>query len=429
MSTFNHTPSMPKNKEGQGQHNNRFEFELQNLERSFLEKLDDLRRRQEEHAERRAPVDTTPPETHSDMDNGSSGGGGGEEEFLPDMDHDVEPSPHKSVTFDDSLNLAAAYSNEVGTDTLEINPPMKDVKNMNNSSLTSSNRSSGGFARRLSQSFKNFGFDKDFDSPIYNTGGIHMLLVLLVTSKRIDSAYEKFKRWMIALCSICIVLVQILVLFWVTFEASSPTCSMNEDCGIGEYCEDALPTNASFFRVPRCTDCANVPNGDFVSNCSDFNFERSTREALFWVSADSQWHPKSLYDDNNTIPCMKYIYCKETSIEAVGNMNYDNGGGSEEFLYEYPTDQNKCDRLTLNMAKFGFTHKCVFVFAAFLFAATLVVDIYESIIEEAILNHGCDKSERGLSPVELIRLSLRLRKFVLPWLSKSNQDFIPSYMI
>lgn len=378
-------------KEGEDRAPN-FHLELQNLERSFLSQLDDLRRRQEEYQtrEKQNHVSSKPPEEED----------GSLEEFIVSPE---SPQPKRSDRFD----FAQLKQQE-------------SMKRRDSGEGGGSKK--GGFRRSMSLFFKNFGHDEDTDSPVHNTGGIHMLFALLVT-ERVSTFRGRLGRWMVAFASMSIVVVQILVLYWVTFEASSPTCTTHEDCGVGEFCEDALADNA-FFRVPRCTDCAKVPyEEEWISNCT--KYDRLSRDSLYWVSADSTWHPDSLYEDPYAIPCLKIAHCRETSIEAVGvtypQENLFEGRNyypeeTEEFVFEHLGNENSCDFITLSMAKFGITHQTVFGFVTLLFAATLVADIFECMLEEEILNHGRDRSETAFSPVEIIRLSLRIRRFTIPWL-------------
>ena len=262
---------------------------------------------------------------------------------------------------------------------------------------------------------------------IFDTGGIYMPFIVAVikessTSTGTRNRYRSSKQWLVALVSLIIVLAQITVLFLLIVEASYPTCSTHDDCRIGEYCEDTDAVD--YFKQPRCIDCNILLNASNHSDWEDHDcsaYRELDENVLVWVTSDSTWYPKALYEDPNAIPCLKHLHCQKTNIGSMATFTQngmDDMINNGENIFEHSGYYDRCDHLRLSMTKFSWSHQIVFFFVAFLFAAIMCQEIDECVVEEALLSRGLRRigfQNRCFSPAELVRVSLRLRKFILPW--------------
>ena len=94
---------------------------------------------------------------------------------------------------------------------------------------------------------------------LYDTGSIHMSFVVAIAPSPGDTPTWKqsIKRWLLALTSLTIVVTQLVMAFWVTFESSHPQCSTHSDCRTGEFCNESQNFKGDFL-TPRCEDCTDV---------------------------------------------------------------------------------------------------------------------------------------------------------------------------
>ena len=217
-----------------------------------------------------------------------------------------------------------------------------------------------------------------------------------------------------AFSSISLVIFQLLVVIWLNFDAANPTCSLHTDCNIGEHC-------APFKAGPRCSDCSSVSYEQYKSCQKYFDFEENT---LIWTSKGYEYHPAL---NGTEIECMQRLHCVRSSIIGLDpNDQLFNGSGNflpeDKSLFE-TLRYDGCDHLKMTLSKLSYTHIIVFCcFVSLIYAVHLYEDIDESITEEAILNYGLHQrtfcrpdSLRNPFSAGIVCLSLRTRKFALPW--------------
>ncbi len=260
-----------------------------------------------------------------------------------------------------------------------------------------------------------------------NKRGIHLQAVVTAC----DPDASSFSKWVMSLKSIFLVIIQLSVILWLNVEASHPTCAEHSDCNIGEYC-------APYKAFPRCEDCPTVNFSTFES-CKVY--ENVVDSYLIWTSSGYDHYPLL---NQTAIDCVRTLHCVQSSIIEYNVSTdislYPDGTDSFEDSYFHG-----CDYLSLIHSKVTFAHIMVLIFVSMVFAVYLWEDIYESMTEEAILDYGLmqryerPNRERGeeenplqennratsneqlpdtpgiSSPAEIIRLSLRIRRFVLPW--------------
>jgi hypothetical protein len=238
----------------------------------------------------------------------------------------------------------------------------------------------------------------DEDHALYNTESFHLQAIVGLTAdyRTTDKEDEVLQKWLMPMASVLLMTIQLLVLYWLIYEASHPTCAMHDDCNIGEYCDHLGGSYTDSDTDPRCDSCL-----DMTISTSCEEYENINQDVLVWISKNGDYHPEYLNNDN-AIHCLEYLHCTGT----------DTGTGN-------------CDYLDLNLDKITGPNVIVFTFVAILFAATLFEDIKETMVEEVLLDHvlvkiaGTDQdiSERKGTQflAWIIRVTLRLRKFVLPW--------------
>jgi hypothetical protein len=382
----------------QERNNNNLDVELANLESSFLARLDTIRRRHQE--EQQSQVAVPPDQANQPY-------------FVPGRDAE------------ESGNGEFIDQDHVEDEAIELN--LESIITMEQESLSPSNVSNREFpshGRRVGLLGGLRGTivklrECNDASAISDTGGIHMKSLVALTLYS-ATPWQSMRQWCVALTSISIVLTQIMVLAWLILEALYPTCATQNDCRIGEFCQDAI--SFPLFTQPRCIDCDHVPNGDWVNNCTEY--EDLHESLLVWVTHDNVWNPTSLQNDTNAVSCLQYLHCKETSIEFEDTYFIDQSikardyGHGDYMPHRHQEYSNHCDHLILNKEKSSWAHSAVFIFAASLFSALLYSEINQCVIEEEVLKYALrkrDPKQRAITPIELIRISIRMRKFLLPW--------------
>jgi hypothetical protein len=244
---------------------------------------------------------------------------------------------------------------------------------------------------------------EDKEHTLYNTESFHLqAVVALTTDYSTAREYNQcLQKWIMPLASVLLAMIQLLVLFWLIYEASFPTCSRHDDCNIGEYCDNLIKWEYSdTYTAPRCNSCAYMyyePSS--TSSCE--SYEDTNKDVLVWISKDGNYHPSSL-NNSTAINCLVKLHCDGTD-----------------------TGTDNCDYLDLNFDKITWSNRIVFFFVAILFSGSLYKDIKESMVEEALLNHamaktvGTHQNRAQENSTQLlawiIRLTLRMRIFVLPW--------------
>ena len=255
-------------------------------------------------------------------------------------------------------------------------------------------------------------------NQIENSSGLHLNAVITECTPDSTTTW----RFVMALCSIFLVIMQLLVIIWLNLDASNPTCSLHTDCNMGENC-------APFKAGPRCSDCPTVSYEQYEYCQQYLDFEENT---LIWTSKGYEYHPTL---NGTEIECMRRLHCVRSSIIGLDSNDklFDGNGAflpEDKSLFE-ELRFTGCDHLKMTLTKLSYTHVLVFMFVSLIYAVHLFEDIDESMNEEAILNYGLsqrifrrpDSSRIPLS-AGVIRLSLRIRKFVLPWFAAAGGGLI-----
>ena len=95
--------------------------------------------------------------------------------------------------------------------------------------------------------------------------------------------------------------------------------------------------------------------------------------------------------------------------------NNDLGSQGAKFDDKYSTGH--CGYLELNLTKLPAVNMRIFAFVSFLLAVNLHRDIEASIVGEKLFDYGLKGAVvHSLLGFESIRLTFRVRKFILPWL-------------
>lgn len=254
------------------------------------------------------------------------------------------------------------------------------------------------------------------DINVYNTGTLHLQAIVIIDNSlnKSDSPYsfsKKAYRWTAASLSLLSLCFQFVVLYWLIIETTYPACSMHSDCSIGKYCEP----NVSVSSVPRCADCnGNAMNGNHLPwDDNDCNFEYyhglNEDNVMIWVSGDKVFHPAM---NQTAIDCLAISRC------ILSNIDYEKG--DVEFDTMYP----KCDFLHLVRTKVTWSTYMSLIFICLIYATLLHEDIRESMREERVMDYVMKEHHDFSNPnlmlpflpsCEVMYLSLRMRKFVLPW--------------
>jgi len=215
-----------------------------------------------------------------------------------------------------------------------------------------------------------------------------------------NTRWGRRRKWFMGVSSLALVIFQFYLLHFLIMESSMPTCSRNMDCNIGEFCESHEGP-----EQPRCADCSNQPGiGDIndYDSCKETYGYLEEENLLVWISGDGKYHPDLNEEESY---CVNAIHCVES------NIGFNGTGFSDHYL------EGHCDYLELMLTKVTWAHIVIFVFSAMLLGSILQLDINQCITEEKLFNYALAKENVVGSTllVEIVRFTLRLRKFVLPW--------------
>jgi hypothetical protein len=317
--------------------------------------------------------------------------------------------------------LGIIVDEEIQRDAFKTSPPKQGLREVNKKFLDdayNNDDASGSNDTSVSDDFSNISLlyagatnniindNNNYEEHVfYNTYSFHLQAVVALTTVRSNfhqRHIERLQKWIMPIASALLAMIQLLILYWLIFEASHPTCSMHSDCNIGEYCDNTGGIMGGDYTSPRCSSChfLNTYYEDHA-NSSCKAYEQMHENTLVWISGDGNYHPEDL-NNFTSIGCLISLHCDRT----------DTGSG-------------KCDYLDLNLTKITWPNVIVFNFVALLFAAHLYKDIKESMVEESLLDHALAKTSRTHHSATrkrdiqalawVVRLTLRMRKFVLPW--------------
>jgi len=239
---------------------------------------------------------------------------------------------------------------------------------------------------------------------LYNTKTIHMYAIAAAVNTDIHYALP----WLFAITSLFLfVSLQSAALYLSTFETLLTSCSTHSDCRVGQYCE----WNPENFYSATCLDCAAMYDDDWadVSQCPSIINDTETGEdidqTVLWFDRSYKANFNiSKYREQGGVEfwCLAWHHCEQTE------------------MYQ-PNDEkdNICDYISLIANKFTHTRKSIYVIAIIILTFHLSQDIEEATVEEAILGHHLESTNKlklKYLPAFLLRLSLRYRRNVLPWM-------------
>ena len=211
-----------------------------------------------------------------------------------------------------------------------------------------------------------FGFHRANETHIdlENTGDIHIWAVAVCTDRATHWSMASFA----AAASLALVVLQLVVLVIVQSEAAYPVCSAHTECRFGEFCSIwHQDVGGHKLSMPRCSDCANtITNAKYAIN--------TTKCEL--------------------LDCLAWQHCSETDVMP-----------------------DRCDYVVLNARTLHVSRILLLACLAPLFAVPLCGEIDSALIEEKLLDHQLrdKRMSQMLSARLLLRLGLRLRRFILPW--------------
>lgn len=221
-----------------------------------------------------------------------------------------------------------------------------------------------------------------------NTETVSMYSVLKIVDKKVT----KPMKFLLASANLFFVCLQCLYLHVIFYESTPSECDSVADCPAGTYC-----THENFFIDSHtlCRDCrlANKYSIDVTACESDFtNF---TWDRMQFLSLDHTI--QRIFSDTNStlLNCLAYKHCSINDMDSNSNLS------------------GHCDFIDLNMSKMDISNWLLISFMGLLWALPVSKDIKEATIEEKYLFHHIGESFSF--PAEITRLSLRMKRFVLPY--------------
>ena len=240
-------------------------------------------------------------------------------------------------------------------------------------------------------------------TKMHNTGTFHMWCVVTTT------APGRSTCWAIvaAIASFLLVFLQVFVLTAVMYESSHPACTAHGSCAQGTFCSASLS-----FNWARCEDCSFLSTALFDARAPIWEPNATVCEGVLqgiggWDLEDSDYTITRLSDPARRLPgggfkpydmrdaCLAWAHCDEFNLWA-----------------------DQCEHIMIKHEQMHWTVAVLIVVLSILVAHPLVHDIDQAICEEALLDHqvivvgGFDRL--GLLLVQIVRMSLRARRFFLP---------------
>jgi hypothetical protein len=190
--------------------------------------------------------------------------------------------------------------------------------------------------------------------------------------------------------SLALVFAQIVLLSWVGYEASFPTCASHDSCPTGGFCY--VPDVPGIWRyawnTPRCSDChamllryAHKVN---ATRCAELEGARFVQDVLLspWAAERKPWdsldHTQFFYRENrlrdelvDEYMCGARFHCEETDA--------------------WP---EKCDFLHIHLANLSWPRVLLLLLVSLLLAMPLASDIEQSATEYAPKEHTKETSSR-----------------------------------
>jgi len=254
----------------------------------------------------------------------------------------------------------------------------------------------------------------------YNTQSIHLYAIVLASSISTNPPiFKRFKCWVMALVSFVMVFTQIFIMNSLLFESSYQTCAAHTDCFSGQFCQGM---SQDLFRQPRCLDCNSI-NSQTIFDSFQGREEKCNAspivdnweydeidENIIWFGTDFVPHinPSLKIPSEKEVfflQCLAQEHCRDKEPAGTSDM--------PEFT---------CPHFQIMKAKVSNDQLFLFFFVLMIFASNLTRDVEESVVENAMLDNLCDiPPEDDVSanplrpnPIALIRLSNRIRTYILP---------------
>lgn len=250
--------------------------------------------------------------------------------------------------------------------------------------------------------------------PIHNTNTLHMFaigaLAEAVEETELNGIHARRKRWrsrLFSFLSVVVMSVTLTVLFFVTYESTSPTCSTHTDCQIGSFCNRDLMDVV--YKKQRCSQCDLIlseEEGGEELQCDKFIlnnpiWHQQIDHTVLWYDGNGNAnYNQSLFsfsdDESIFLRCLSLKHCKGSAL--VGDQLDSNG------------------YLRLHLSKLSTDQIGVLFFIAILYGSIISGELTEAAIEEATLNAISEPCSKSMPLCfRVIQFSLRLRQLVLPW--------------
>jgi hypothetical protein len=155
---------------------------------------------------------------------------------------------------------------------------------------------------------------------------------------------------------------------------------------------------------------------DFINICESLdevaNIDGEVDQTYIWMDQKKNLiYNETKYPSEYAVDCLAWQHCQQTSMfQSSQPANVEEAKHMAENI-------NSCDYLALVKNKFIGPQMAVFVFMVFIFASSMSEDMEEAAIEEALLLNAAfkDDSLMNVVPAQLLLVSLRYRRFILPW--------------
>jgi len=270
------------------------------------------------------------------------------------------------------------------------------------------NRDDQHMPQLLSQSITK---EESIALPVHNTNTLHMFaigaLAEAVEETELNGVHARRKRWrsrLFSFLSVAVMSVTLTVLFFVTYESSSPTCSTHTDCQIGSFCNSDLIDVV--YKKQRCSQCDLIPG---ESQCDKFMlnnpiWSQQIDHTVLWYDGNGNANYNqslvSFSDDESLfLRCLSLKHCNSSALIGDSDDQLDSNGYLRLHLSKLSTDQ------------IG-----VLFFIAILYGSIISGELTEAAIEEATLNAISEPCSKYMPLCfRIIQFSLRLRQLVLPW--------------
>lgn len=203
------------------------------------------------------------------------------------------------------------------------------------------------------------------------------------------------RKLIVSIGDLFLVCLQSYFLTMILNESSHEKCNSIADCPTGNFC-----TTTKFNAFPTCADCIGVLDFEInLTYCSSQFPGYQWGNNLTFLTLDHTILRIESNTNSTLLECLSYEHCK------INDLDYET-----EF-------EGHCDFIALNMGKIDPGFWLLIGFFSLLWALPVCQDIEEAAIEEKVLDHHIGESFS--IPAEIMRVALRIRRFILPLLATS----------